>query len=256
VGLLAVLLLLANQVLWNAAPEQYADLPLALFGLAAAALLALDPRAEGSPRYLTLAGLLASFAAATKNEGTLLLAAVTAALLVTGWRSNGTAGALRRVGFLLLGALPVLAVVLWFKISAAPPDPLVSGMGKALLHKTGDASRWLRIAGGFLQGLPGVALALLALAAALLRPRPAAERIPPAFLPLVAFAIVLAGDFAVFLLTPDETGWLLSTALDRLYLQLWPLLLLSVFLLLRRPEDFALPTAAASPLSRTKKARR
>ncbi|HEX7198069.1 MAG TPA: hypothetical protein VF213_01245, partial [Dongiaceae bacterium] len=91
VGLLAVLILLVNPSFWSAAPEQYADLPLALFGLASATLLVLDPDPQGSPRYLTLAGLFASFAAGTKNEGTLLLAALAAALLVTTWRGAGHA---------------------------------------------------------------------------------------------------------------------------------------------------------------------
>jgi len=255
VGLLAVLVLLANPYLWRAAPDQYADLPLALFGLSAAAMLVLDPAPQGSPRYLTLAGMFTGFATGTKNEGTLLLVALAAALLAATWRGAGPRQAIRRVGFLLLGALPVLGLSLWIKIFAAPPDPLVSGMGKDLLHKIGDAGRWMHIAAGFFQGLPAVALILLALTAALLRPRPATERSPACFLPLAAFAILLAGDFAVFLLTPDETGWLLATALDRLYLQLWPLLILGGFLLLRRPEDFAIPAVTAPP-PKAKRARR
>ena len=254
VGLLAVLILFANPFLWTAAPAQYADIPLAFFGMAAAALLVLDPHPQGSPRYLTLAGLFAGFAVGTKNEGTLLLAALAAALLVTTWRGAGARHALRRSGFLLLGGLPALCLSLYIKIFAAPPDPLVNGMGKALFQKLGDAGRWLHIAAGFFQRLPVIALVLLALTAALLRPRPAGERPPACVLPLTAFAIMLAGDFAVFQLTPDESGWLLSTALDRLYLQLWPLLLLATFLLLRRPEAFA--SAVVAPPPKAKKARR
>jgi hypothetical protein len=253
VGLLAMLVLLANPSLWSAAPEQYADLPLAFFGLCAASVLVLDPDPQGSPRYLTLAGLFAGFAAGTKNEGTLLLVALAAALLATTWYGAGARHALRRIGFLLLGALPVLCLVLCIKIFAAPPDPLVTGMGKAFLQKLGDPNRWMHIAAGFFQGLPAIGLTLLVLTTGLLRPRPAAERTPLCFLPLAAFAILLAGDFAVFLLTPDDINWLLTTALDRLYLQLWPLLVLAAFLLLRRPEDFA---AALAPAAKAKKARR
>lgn len=254
-GMLAVLILLANQFLWHAAPDQYADLPLALFGLAAAALLVLDPSPLRSPRSLTLAGLFAGFAAWTKNEGLLLLLALAAALLATTWRSAGVRQAIRQTGLLLLGALPVLCLVFWFKLFVAQPDPLVGGMGHAFFQKIGDPGRWLHVAAGFFQRLPGVALLLLALTAGLLRPRPASERTPAAFLPLIAFAVVLAGDFVVFLLTPDDVEWLLSTALERLYLQLWPLLLLAVFLLLRSPEDFALRAAVPSPAAKSKKSR-
>jgi hypothetical protein len=52
--------------------------------------------------------------------------------------------------------------------------------------------------------------------------------------------IVLAGYFAVFLVTKDDLDWLFATALDRLYMQVWPALVMAVFILLRRPEDFAI----------------
>jgi hypothetical protein len=246
-GLLAVSILLANQFFLNAAPDQYADLPLAFFGLAAAALLVLDPTPLRSPRYLTLAGVFGGFAAWTKNEGLLLIAAVGAALLVTAWQSAGSRPAIRQVGLFLLGTLPVLCLVLWFKFFVAPPDPL--------LQRTIDPGRWLRVAAGFVTRAPGVALLLLALAALLLRPRPAAQRTPAVFLPLIVLAIVLAGYFAVFLVAPYDVDWLLSTALERLYLQLWPLLVVAVFLLLRRPEDFAIAEAPARNAAKSRRPR-
>jgi len=251
-GLLAGLILLANQIVFSAAPDQYADLPLAFFGLCAIAILTLDR----SPRYLALGGLFAAFAAWTKNEGMLLLIAVALALLATAWRTAGTRAAIRQTGFFLFGAVPVLCLVLCFKLFLAPPDPLVGGMGAGLLRKIGDPARWVHIVAGFGKGLPAVALLLLALAAGLLRPRPAAQRTPVLFLPLLAFAIILAGDFAVFLLTPDDVEWLLSTALDRLYLQLWPLLVFATFLLLRRPEDFAIASAPAPSRSKERSPKR
>ncbi len=249
-GLLAFSILLANPSFLSAAADQYADLPLAFFGLSAGALLVLD---SSSSRYLTLAGWFAGFAAWTKNEGLLVVVALAAALLATSGRSSGLSTAIRQCGLFLLGALPVVALVLWFKLFVAPPDPLAHGLGTALLHKISDPGRWTRLAAGIVQGAPGVALLLVAFAAGLLRLLPAGQRRPALFLPLVACAIVMAGDFAVFLLTPDDLNWLLSTALERLYLQLWPLLLLAVFLLLRRPEDFAI---AEAPVKRASKSHR
>jgi hypothetical protein len=38
---------------------------------------------------------------------------------------------------------------------------------------------------------------------------------------------------------------LFATALDRLYMHMWPALLLAVFLLLRRPEDYAIVSTPA-----------
>jgi hypothetical protein len=255
VGLLAFSILLAHPGFLNAAADQYADLLLAFFGLSAGALLVLDPGPLRSPRYLTLAGWFAAFAAWTKNEGLLVVVALAAALLASAQRSSGWRTAIRQCGLFLLGALPVVVLVLWFKLFVAPPDPLAHGLGTGLLQKISDPGRWIRIAAGIVQGVPVVALLLVAFAAGLLRFLPAGQRRPGLFLPLIACAIVLAGDFAVFLLTPDELNWLLSTALERLYLQLWPLLLLAVFLLLRRPEDFAIAIAEA-PAKRAAKSHR
>ena len=247
IALLAGVVFLACPAFMIQAPSEYADVPLAFFFLAALALIVLGR----TSRYLSLAGLFAGFAAWTKNEGALLLAALAAALFVSEWRSVGWRSAARRAGMFLLGASPVLLLVLWFKVALAPPDPLAGQMTAALGPKLFNASRWLKVAGGFLAQASQVyfiPLALLAITCGLLRLRPRAER-PPA--PLLAVLLVLAGYFAIFLITRDDLDWLFATALDRLYMHLWPALVLAIFLLLRRPEDFAVVSAPA----KAKKAR-
>ena len=52
-------------------------------------------------------------------------------------------------------------------------------------------------------------------------------------------------------MTKDDLEWLFATALDRLYMHVWPALVLAVFLELRRPGDFAM---VSSPV-KAKKAR-
>jgi hypothetical protein len=153
-----------------------------------------------------------------------------------------------------LGALPGLLLVLWFKAALAPPDPLAGQLTVNLGQKLGNAGRWLQVAGGFLKQawelycVPGPPLALLAVTCGLLRLRPRREWTPA---PLLAVLLALAGYFAIFLVTRDDLEWLFATALDRLYLHLWPALVLAVFLLLRRPEDFAIMSTPA----KAKKAR-
>ena len=70
-------------------------------------------------------------------------------------------------------------------------------------------------------------------------------------MPWLAVLLVLAGYFATFLATNYDLDWLFGTALDRLYMHVWPALVLAIFLLLRRPEDFA---TISSP-AKAKKAR-
>jgi hypothetical protein len=198
-----------------------------------------------SSRYLSLAGLFAGFAAWTKNEGALLVVALAAALFVSEWRSTGWRSAARQGGMFLLGASPVLLLVLWFKVALAPPDPLAGQMTVGLGQKLFNVSRWLKVAGGFLTHVWAVyllPLALLAATCGLLRLRPRAERSPA---PLLVVLLVLAGYFAIFLVTKDDLDWLFATALDRLYMHMWPALLLAVFLLLRRPEDYAIVSTPA-----------
>jgi hypothetical protein len=246
-ALLAGVVLLACPAFMTQAPSEYADVPLAFFFLAALALIV----QARTPRYVSLAGLFAGLAAWTKNEGALLVVALAAALFVSEWRSTGWRSAARHAGIFLLGASPCLLLVLWFKVALAPPDPLAGQMTVGLGQKLFNVSRWLKVAGGFLTHAWAVyllPLALLAATCGLLRLRPRAERSPA---PLLAVLLVLAGYFAIFLVTKDDLDWLLATALDRLYMHVWPALVLALFLLLRRPEDFAILSAPA----KAKKAR-
>ena len=246
-GLLAGAVLLASPAFMTQAPSEYADVPLAFFFFATLALTVQG----GTSRYLSLAGVFAGFAAWTKNEGALLLVAVATALFVSGWRSAGWRSATRQAGIFLLGALPGLLLVLWFKLALAPPDPLAGQMTVGLGKKIFDGGRWLKVAGGFLNQAWEVyllPLVLLGMTCGLLRLRPRDERMP---VPLFAVLLVLAGYFAVFLVTKDDLDWLFATALDRLYMHAWPALVLAAFLLLRRPEDFAIVSTPA----KAKKAR-
>jgi hypothetical protein len=246
-GLLAGVILLASPAFMTQAPSEYADVPLAFFFLAALALIT-----QGrTSRCLSLAGVFAGFAAWTKNEGALVVVALAAALIVSAWRSTGWRSATRQGGIFLLGALPGLLLVLWFKVALAPPDPLAGQMTVGLGQKFFDGGRWLKVAGGFLKQAWEVhllPLALLAVTCGLLRLRPRQERSP---VPLPAVLLVLGGYFAIFLVTKDDLDWLFATALDRLYMHVWPALVLAVFLQLRRPEDFA----QVSTPAKAKKAR-
>jgi hypothetical protein len=254
IGLLSGVVLLANPSLMDQAPSQYADVPLAFFFLAALALIVLGGDSARPARYLSLAGIFAGFAAWTKNEGALLVVALAAALFVDAWRSAGWRSAARQSGVFLLGALPGLLLVVWFKLALAPPDPLAGQMTGTIGQKLANPGRWLQVAGGFLKQawelycFPSPPLAILGVTCGLLRLRPREGR---SAAPLLAVLLVLAGYFAIFLVTNYNLDWLFGSALDRLYLHVWPALVLAVFLLLRRPEDFAILSSPA----KSKKAR-
>jgi len=76
-------------------------------------------------------------------------------------------------------------------------------------------------------------------------------------------ALMLAGDFAVYVLLPNDVNWQMSTSLDRLFLQLWPAGLFAFFMAANVPQLAAKPAAekskparrAAKPQRKTAEAR-
>jgi hypothetical protein len=257
IGLLSGIVLLANPDLMSQAPSQYADVPLAFFFLAALSLAVLGGESRRPERYLSLAGVFAGFAAWTKNEGILLVVVLAAALLLSIGLSTGWRAAARRSAAFVLGALPGLLLALWFKAALAPPDPLAAQFTLSVGQKLAP-SRLFQVAAGFLKRawelycFPNPPLVLLAASCGLLRLRPRGQR-PVA--PLLAVLLVLAGYFAIFVVTNYNLDWLFGSALDRLYLHVWPALVLAAFLILRRPDDFAAISLPTSPPVKAKKAR-
>lgn len=270
-GCLAAMVLLGTPFFLFIGAAQFADVPLAFFFLATLVALTAQSRfPEGRPALLVLAGLAAGFAAWTKNEGLLFALAATAALFVTTLLGDGGKAARRRTAAFLAGALPVLAVVLAFKLTLAPANDIMAGVGIApLAEKLLDLERYRQIARAFvLTGLsftrgvidvnqvmgfnPGPVGPLLLVAYLLL----AGIRVPRQERPgltaaAVTVGLMLSGYFAIYVITSQDLSWHLATSLNRLFLQLWPTLILLAFLIARSgdpPRDA--PGKAGLPPSR------
>ncbi len=212
---------------------QTADLPLTLFVTASLVMLrrlAVEPRDATHLRgTLVLAGVLGGCAAWTKNEGFVFLA-VSSALVA--WLTLRH-GRLRDAAWWLGAALPLVAVVLWFKLAFATGSPEYfaareGGPGgtprildgerlRALSSMT--ATFWWRWGGSMATG----ALVVTALASigAILRPANGADRGL-----LAVAAVMVAGYYVVWVVSPMDTTWLVATTFDRLMAQVWPTLVL------------------------------
>lgn len=219
---------------WTA---QQADIPLAFFMVASLVVLAhtrisLSPGTRDTQALLLVAGGLASFALWTKNEGMLLLGATALVASAVGVRS----GHVGRVAWWAAGVVPALLTVLWFKLTLAPVAPYylpegswLSAIERLFDHQHRaviDAALWPRWIGW---GGPGAAGAapLITIAAAVA----ALSRVGYVARFVVAVPIVmLAGDYAMYLLTEVDVLWLIATTFDRLVLQVWPSLVLAAFL--------------------------
>lgn len=239
------LILLATAYFVEHGAAQYADMPLSFFILATIVLLNLQDEASGSKAgLLSLAGLAAGFAAFTKNEGLLFLVCVVLARsLVMMARKSRRAAFRSEIRPFLLALLPVLLVLLFFKLQYTSSNWLMGGQTvqqtTALLT---DLSRPADIGATFFQLMrhqDGLVLFLIPIYAALLGLQGARFKRDGVATALLTLFLVLTGYFVVFLLTPFDLQWHLDHALNRLLFQLWPTVIFVTMLIVNPPAHGA-----------------
>jgi hypothetical protein len=226
----AVALLLGTKgwLLWGT--SMYADVPLAAFVLAAVVGLRLADAERGPERRaaVIVAGLSAGFACWTKSEGLLALVLLVAArgLLAPPGRERWSWRTALHP-FAAGAAVPVLAVIL-YKALQPVPDALIASQGARTLRMLSDPERLSIVAAAFARELWALGNGAIAVAVAcsiLLRCRPSRAGAWTMAVPIA----MIAAFGVVFLVTPHDLGWHLRTALDRLLIQCWPLLLYALF---------------------------
>jgi len=241
-ALIAGLLLLGSVSFFQMGAFQYADVPLSFSILATLALLCLQDRHPDDPRFTVLAGLTAGFAAWTKNEGLLFIAVLVVARAVALLRFGNRASILPQ--FLRLGAglVAPLAVVAFFKARFAPPNDLLGTQPRQIVAHLADLGRWMTTVQGFLVALFRIGsflipvLLVLALYWYLLRFKVEEQDRISLATALLAIGLMLAGDFAVYVLFPGDVAWQVTTSIERLLLQVWPAGLLAFFLAVNVPQ--------------------
>ena len=230
-ALIAGTFLLASVEFLEQGVVQYADIPLAFYIVASLSLLFFD-----DSKCLVLAGVMAGFAASTKNEGLLFLVALVVARFIAQWRFGKISALRREVLFFGAGALPPLAILALFKFKYAPANETI------FLHKLGDVlarlldiGRYVTVAEAFVKqafqtgSFLVPAILILALYAWLVRFDVSPRRRTGVATVIGAVLMMLAGDFAVYVLFSNDVNWQMSTSLDRLMMQLWPAALLGFF---------------------------
>jgi hypothetical protein len=226
-ALAAGLLVVGTPFFVTFATNQHADIPLGGFMLAALALVVLASEGADARGGLLLAGLCAGLAAWTKNEG--LLFALGFALLAGGW-------VWLRVGRKAFGALAVglgvgLVPVAVFKFGLAPPNDLMSVPLGPRIAQVFESTRHGAILGSFGRELRGFGEwawpPYLAMALPFVAWRQRRRLVGSEWMLAVVIALMLAGYYVVYLLTPQDLQWHLNTSLVRLLLQLWPLAILA-----------------------------
>jgi type IV secretory pathway VirB2 component (pilin) len=242
-GFLAGLITLTAASYSGQPPAQYADVPLSFFFLATLLLVALA-HASGRRLALFAAGLFASFAAWTKNEGVAFAGIVLLAYLIVNWRARSFRTAAAEWTYLAAGMAPGFLLTVYLKFALAPAtDPLFRQGFAEILTKVVTPARHLEVLKANLSEATAVApwyahpVLLLAILAVCLRFDIREYRWDAVF-----GALTLAALFAVYwavYLASTSLTWQLSTSLSRLHVQLWPPFLLVLFLILGRIDDRA-----------------
>jgi hypothetical protein len=235
--------------------SQYADLETGFFMMSAIAILALYDASPAHENigFLILAGAAAGFCAWTKNEGLLFLSLLVSvgflsSVVHKGWRLSA-----REAAAFVVGLLPVLAVVAYFKLGVTPANYYLrvgnysaAGPMKYFLEtgttgqKMTDVSRYWLIAksmaseivhlGGRTIGVTPFLLLYL-LSAKVKRKNVASVQTG-----IVVLMLMLVGYFFVYLTTPLNLAFHLRTSLSRLVLQLWPSAVFVFFMVTSTPE--------------------
>jgi hypothetical protein len=244
-GALAALALLATPCFVGFAANQQADVPVGAFLLATTALVAAGIESRNRT-YFAVAGLAASLAAWTKNEGTLYLLSLGFAVLAVAWAPWRER--IRAAVSYSFAALPVLALLAYFKLTVARANDLFSDPSLARLL---ELSRW----GELLVSLARRAvffqtwalwliaeIAVLALVVPRLRPRASARALG------LSLALSFAVTLVVYLLQPHPLVWFFRASVDRVVIQLWPsVLLATVLAIVPRPVAVQWPVVAGRP---------
>jgi hypothetical protein len=243
---LAGLALLGSSTILVIAPTQCADIPLGYYLLGTLGCLSLYPRIPKSG-LLVFAGMFLGLGAWTKNEGWLLIVAVLLGWLATriifDRKSFFTRGRLREAGWLLAGLIPVIVFPLIQKWFLAPPNDIIAGQGAKTLARIGDPVRWIEISREFavmlisLEPKYSAPLGLLVVMVTVFGIREKAFSRPEVWTNLLTLGAAILGYFWVYLISPHNLNWHLSTSLFRLYGQLWPAAVFTAILLIRLPGE-------------------
>jgi hypothetical protein len=246
-GVLLALTLIGTPSYIGWAASQYADIPVGFFFLSVLALIALYFERSLEPhsvRILALAGFLAGCAGWTKNEGIPLIAAAGIGLLFPVIRR--TPEPVRRAAAFAAGLAVPLAVLIFFKLTNPVRDYVVAyepgKLEKALvwdrhLMILDYLGRFMLSFGGW-AGLPFIPLLAFILLMGICRPVFASR----GWLTIAFVMVSLAASYYfVYLTTPLPLKTHLDSSLDRVLLQLWPSMLLTIGLVTRPASNHSTP---------------
>jgi hypothetical protein len=219
---------------------EYGDLPLSFYILSSLALLCLQDRHPEDLRFSLLAGLMAGFAAWTKNEGVFFLGALIVArvLAVVRFRERpGLTALAPQMLRLIAGLAAPLAVVIFFKLRVGGANAFWSEKPALVLQHLTDPGRWIVTVEGLVVVLFALGAFLipivlvLALYWYLVRFKVQDPRDRAALATgVIALGLTLATQLLVEILFEGNLAVEITRSFETYLLQLWPAGVLLFFL--------------------------
>jgi 4-amino-4-deoxy-L-arabinose transferase-like glycosyltransferase len=245
-GLLAGLVLVGTPFLIFHGASQYADVPLAFFFVATVVLLFLHAESPSEMNFLILAGMAAASSAWTKNEGIAFLILLFFLHPLVTFLTKGKKQCATEILALLIGAVPISAVIFIYKFCLASQNSVVAreGIGSTV-PKLLDLSRYHLVIHWFLSSpfyfggwnpltaMPVLLIFYFLLLGASVRKEEVSATSIAVLLPL----FMSVSYFFVYILSPFNLAWHLGSSLDRLLLQVWPLVIFTYFMVVQTPEQ-------------------
>ena len=230
----------------RASASQLADVPLACCYLATLVALTIGAHGERG-RWFALAGLSAGAAMWTKNEGVLFFVCAFVGLLAAAARSgDGRREAGRRIGEFVVAAAPFLVAIFVLRSMAIQSDLIAGQSAAAAWQRITSLDRYgeiVRYGATLVVTMPDV-IGAIGLAA-YVGLRGLARDLRPAMRVVGTLALTTCGYGALYVVTPYELSWHLTTSADRLFVQLWPSAVFAALLLAADEPDRRLETSLA-----------
>jgi hypothetical protein len=248
--LASIVLLGTPFFIWYGA-VQYVDIPLGFYFFSTMLLFYLQDHCVNKKYvFIMLSGTFAAMAAWTKNEGLLfLLCVVITRFLSFIFLKKDIKQYLKELSLFISGAMPILIIILLFKIGLAPSNDLTPQNISVIISNLADMNRHLQIIealflfvlnfGYWTFGLPFVNSGYCSIPLLLLFYLPFAgitfgtDKKYEIISSFILLGLMMMGYYTIYLITPHQVEWHLGTSLRRLLLQLWPSYLFAYFMIIR-----------------------
>ncbi|MES2394535.1 MAG: glycosyltransferase family 39 protein [Bacteroidota bacterium] len=237
-GLIAGLILLATPFYMTMGYSQYADNTAGFFYLATVVLLTFARRgASIKPNFLIAAGFAAGLSAWSKNEGLLFITCLFISQLTLLFFKNYRE-LLVDLKYILIGILPVLLLIAYYRIAIAPPNDIVNAQGAQTLVKLTDYSRYVTVCNWYVQQLSTFGQWILNplwlfLIGFLYKGISLKENKNSLISTFILLLLMLIGFFFIYIITPLDLVFHLSTSIHRLFFQLFPTFIFIYFLAIK-----------------------